>query len=65
MSAIASQITNLINVYSAVYSGGDQRHSSSALLAFVLQGIDDFMMKCPRSVSYRLYVYLATREQNK
>ena len=36
MSAIASQITSLIIVYSTVYSGADQRkHQSSASLAFV------------------------------
>ena len=36
MSAIASRITSLTNVYSTVYSGADQRkHPSSASLAFV------------------------------
>ena len=36
MSAMASQITRLTIVYSAVYSGADQRkHQSSASLAFV------------------------------
>ena len=36
MSATASQITGLTIVYSAVYSGADQRkHQSSASLAFV------------------------------
>ena len=36
MGAIASQITSLTIVYSAVYSDADQRkHQSSALLAFV------------------------------
>ena len=36
MGAMASQITNLTIVYSAVYSGTDQRkHQSSASLAFV------------------------------
>ena len=36
MSVIASQITSLAIVYSAVYSGADQRkHQSSASLAFV------------------------------
>ena len=36
MSAMASQITSLTTVYSAVYSGADQRkHQSSAPLAFV------------------------------
>ena len=35
MSAMASQITSLLIVYSTVYSGADQRkHQSSALLAF-------------------------------
>ena len=34
MGAIASQITNLMIVYSNVYSGADQRkHQSSVLLA--------------------------------
>ena len=37
MSAIVSQITSLTIVYSAVYSGADQRkHQSSASQAFVL-----------------------------
>ena len=36
MSAVASQITSLIIVYSTVYSGTDQsKHQSSATLAFV------------------------------
>ena len=36
MSTMASQITSLTIVYSAVYSGADQRkHQSSASLAFV------------------------------
>ena len=36
MSAIASQITSLMIVYSTIYSGADQRkHQSSASLAFV------------------------------
>ena len=36
MGAMASQITCLVTVYSAVYSGADQRkHQSSASLAFV------------------------------
>ena len=36
MTEGASQITSLTIVYSAVYSGGDQRkHQSSASLAFV------------------------------
>ena len=36
MSAMASQITSLTNVYPMVYSGADQRqHQSSASLAFV------------------------------
>ena len=36
MSAISSQITSLISVYSTVYSGTDQRkHQSSASMAFV------------------------------
>ena len=36
MDSIASQITSLTIVYSAVYSGADRRkHQSSALLAFV------------------------------
>ena len=35
MSAMASQITSLMIVYSTVYSGADQRkHQSSASLAF-------------------------------
>ena len=36
MGAIASQITSLASVYSAVYSGADQKkHQSFASLAFV------------------------------
>ena len=36
MTTMASQITSLTIVYSAVYSGADQRkHQSSASLAFV------------------------------
>ena len=36
MGAMASQITSLTIVYSAIYSGADQRkHQSSASLAFV------------------------------
>ena len=36
MGAMAFQITSLVIVYSAVYSGADQRkHQSSASLAFV------------------------------
>ena len=36
MSAMASQITSLMIVYSSIYSGADQRkHQNSALLAFV------------------------------
>ena len=36
MSAMVSRITNLVIVYSAVYSGTDQRkHQSSASLVFV------------------------------
>ena len=36
MGTMASQITSLTSVYSAVYSGADQRkHQSSASLAFV------------------------------
>ena len=36
MSAIATQITNLVIVYSTIYAGADQRkHQSSASLAFV------------------------------
>ena len=35
MGAIASQITNLTIVYSTVYSDADQKHQSSASLAFV------------------------------
>ena len=39
MGELASQITSLTSVYSAVYSDADQRkHQSSASLAFV-QGI--------------------------
>ena len=42
MGAIASQITSLTIVYSAVYSYADQRkHQSSASLAFVC-GIGEF-----------------------
>ena len=47
MSAMASQITSLMIVYSTVYSGGDQRkHQSSASLAFV-RGIHRWPMNSP------------------
>ena len=47
MSAMASQITNLTIVYSAVYSGTDQRkHQSSASLAFV-RGIHRWPVNSP------------------
>ena len=38
MGTMASQITSLTIVYSTIYSGADQKHQSSASLAFV-QGI--------------------------
>ena len=58
MGTMASQITSLTIVYSAVYSGADQRkHQSSASLAFVrgipweFQGIHrgpvNSLHKCP------------------
>ena len=47
MGAIASQITSLTIVYSAVYSGADQRkHKSSASLAFV-RGIHRWPVNSP------------------
>ena len=47
MSMVASQITSLTIVYSAVYSGADQRkHQSSASLAFV-RGIHRWPMNYP------------------
>ena len=47
MTLMASQITSLTTVYSAVYSGTDQRkHQSSALLAFV-RGIHRRPMNSP------------------
>ena len=47
MGALASQITNHINVYSTVYSGADQRrHQSSASLAFV-RGIHRWPVNSP------------------
>ena len=47
MSAMASQITSLTIVYSAVYSGADQRKpQSSASLAFVW-GIHRGPVNCP------------------
>ena len=47
MSAIASQITSLTIVYSAVYSGADQRtYQSSASLAFVW-GIHWWLVNSP------------------
>ena len=47
MSAMASQITSLMNVYSTVYSGADQRkHQSSASLAFVM-GIHRWPVNSP------------------
>ena len=48
MSAIASQITGLMIIYSAVYSGADQRkHQSSSSLAFLRGMIGEFPHKCP------------------
>ena len=48
MGSMASQITSLIIVYSAVYSGADQRkHQSSASLAFV-RGIHRWPANSPR-----------------
>ena len=48
MTEGASQITSLAIVYSAVYSGGDQRkHQSSASLAFV-RGFHRRPVKSPR-----------------
>ena len=47
MGAMASQITSLIIVYLAVYSGADERkHQSSASLAFV-QGIHRWPVNSP------------------
>ena len=47
MSAIASQITSLMIVYSTLYSGADERkYQSSALLAFV-RGIHRWPMNSP------------------
>ena len=47
MSAMASQITNLIIIYSTVYSGADQRkHQISASLAFV-RGIHRWPVNSP------------------
>ena len=47
MGAIASPITSVTIVYSAVYSGRDQRkHQSSASLAFVL-GIHRWLVNSP------------------
>ena len=47
MDAMASQITSLTIVYSAVYSGADQwKHESSASLAFV-RGIHRWLVNSP------------------
>ena len=47
MSAMAFQITSLTIVYSAVYSGADQRkHKGSASLAFVW-GIHQWLANSP------------------
>ena len=47
MDSIASQITSLTIVFSAVYSGADQRkHQSSASLAFVW-GFDRGLVNSP------------------
>ena len=57
MSTMASQFTSLTIVYSAVYSGADQRkHQSSASLAFVL-GIHREPMNSPhkRSVTQKMF----------
>ena len=51
MSTMASQITSLTIVYSAVYSGVDQRkHQSSASLAFV-RGIHRGPVNSPRKMA--------------
>ena len=51
MSAIASQITNLMIVYSTICLGADQRkHQRSALLAFVM-GIHRSPVNSPRKGS--------------
>ena len=48
MDSIASQITSLTIVFSAVYSGADQRkHQSSASLAFVW-GFDRGLVNSPQ-----------------
>ena len=48
MGAMASQITGISIVYSAVCSGADQRkHQSSALLAF-MRGINQWPVNSPR-----------------
>ena len=47
MTAIASQITSLIIVFSSIYSGADQsKHQSSASLAFV-RGIHRGLVNSP------------------
>ena len=59
MSAMASQITRLTIIYSAVYSGTDQRkHQSSAPLAFV-RGIHMWPVNCPhkRPVTRKIFQF--------
>ena len=59
MSAMASQITRLIIVYSTVYSGTDQRkHKSSASLAFV-RGIHRSPVNSPHKwpVTWKMFPF--------
>ena len=59
MSAMASQITSLMIVYSIVYSGADQRkHQSSASLAF-LSGIHRWPVNSPHKwpVAWKLFPF--------
>ena len=57
MGAMASQITNLMIVYSTVYSGADQRkHQSSASLAIV-RGIHRWPVNSPHTWPVRLKMF--------
>ena len=59
MTAMASQITSLMIVYSAVYSGRDERkYQSSASLAFV-RGIHRWLVNSPHKglVTWKMFAF--------
>ena len=65
MSTLTSQITSLMIVYSAVYSGADQRkHQSSASLAFMRE-IHQWPVNSPRKgpVTWKMFPFDVIMEQ--